>query len=314
MLFRSGQDLALIDNKTHNSSFDDLYALDKREVKSNESAPRVKSVDGNMLETKSGYLIFKRNIEEIIEKNPQVTFYNCSKGAMIQGTVAIEFNKLNSNSLISSKENLENLCVNMEKLIIELKKDLNSKQRDKFIEELDKNIKEQIEYLTEIRKERILNINMLYGLINNVLKAYENSDMILVDDILKYEILEYLEDMYSKYCEIEKNIDEEINSIDSEVFLRQLKGRKIVILGSLIDSEYIDKWLDTMKLESKCIINSIYKKKGNSKGKEVIPLIEFKGSTKDSFFIVAYNKNEFIELILEDNGFIEKNDYIYIKE
>lgn len=89
-----GQDLAIINNKTHNSTFNDMYEDFTSEVGSNDKAPKVKSVSGEMLETKTGYLIFKDGIEKLIQKNKQINFYNCSHGAYIEGAENMPFGEV----------------------------------------------------------------------------------------------------------------------------------------------------------------------------------------------------------------------------
>ncbi|MDF2882751.1 MAG: putative transrane anchored flag10 domain protein [Clostridiaceae bacterium] len=84
-----GQDLAYINNKFH--------AGDKEERESNLTPGgnrKVLGVDGNMLDTNMGLLEFKRNIEKIINLNPNVEFINCSKGAKIRGTKERELEQI----------------------------------------------------------------------------------------------------------------------------------------------------------------------------------------------------------------------------
>ena len=46
-----------------------------------------------MLETSQGYLIFKHKIEQLIGRNNNIKYINCSEGACIEGTEYIEFEK-----------------------------------------------------------------------------------------------------------------------------------------------------------------------------------------------------------------------------
>ena len=86
-----GQDLAFIDNKTHNSSFNELYSFTNNEVNNNMKIRQVKSVTGGLVNTKSGYLIFKDGIEKIIRNNKKINFINCGRGAYIDGAENISF-------------------------------------------------------------------------------------------------------------------------------------------------------------------------------------------------------------------------------
>lgn len=87
----TGQDLAFINNKFHagDESEDTLY---------NKSIVKVLGVNGKMLQTTSGMLEFKRNIEKIIKYNPQITFINCSQGAKIEGTMETELSQFYNNN------------------------------------------------------------------------------------------------------------------------------------------------------------------------------------------------------------------------
>ncbi|MBN1051155.1 DUF115 domain-containing protein [Clostridium botulinum] len=74
-----GQDLGFLNNKSHAGTIND--------VPEDGVYKKVLSVNGNMINTNSGYMYFKRQIEKEIEENPNVRFINCSKGARIKGTV-----------------------------------------------------------------------------------------------------------------------------------------------------------------------------------------------------------------------------------
>ena len=88
-----GQDLAFIDNKHHTETFTDIYG------ESNEVSPygrfeTVLGVDGDQLYTNPSLLSFKRWIERTIEANPQITFFNASKGADIRGTIKSDLKEI----------------------------------------------------------------------------------------------------------------------------------------------------------------------------------------------------------------------------
>ncbi|WP_270562945.1 motility associated factor glycosyltransferase family protein [Clostridium beijerinckii] len=87
----AGQDLAFINNKFHagDEIEDSLY---------NKSNVKVLGVNGKMLETTSGMLEFKRNIEKVIKDNPQITFVNCSQGAKIEGAVEADLSQFYHNN------------------------------------------------------------------------------------------------------------------------------------------------------------------------------------------------------------------------
>lgn len=80
-----GQDLAYLNNKTHAKSYESIYGV-KDEIEINRRTEYVIGVSGERLMTTSSYLIFKDNIEKLINKNKNVKFYNCSMGANIIGT------------------------------------------------------------------------------------------------------------------------------------------------------------------------------------------------------------------------------------
>lgn len=84
-----GQDLAYLNSKFH--AGDNLNEKDNLTTK---GLKKVVSVDGEMLDTTMGLIEFKRNIESIIQNNPDVKFYNCSKGAKISGTIEMDFEDL----------------------------------------------------------------------------------------------------------------------------------------------------------------------------------------------------------------------------
>ena len=81
-----GQDLAFIDNKHHTKTFTEIYG-ESNEVSEKGHYETVLGVNGDQLNTSSGLLSFKRWIERTIEANPQITFFNASKGAKIKGTM-----------------------------------------------------------------------------------------------------------------------------------------------------------------------------------------------------------------------------------
>ena len=60
----------------------------------NDKTKKVMGVSGEVLNINKGYLIFKENIEKLIEANKEVEFFNCSFGAYIKGTKSIDINEL----------------------------------------------------------------------------------------------------------------------------------------------------------------------------------------------------------------------------
>jgi hypothetical protein len=80
-----GQDLAYISDKHHagEGALNSGYSYNKK----------VLGVTGEMLCTNSGFLNFKRNIENIIIDNPCIEFINCSGGARIKGTKEMDLEK-----------------------------------------------------------------------------------------------------------------------------------------------------------------------------------------------------------------------------
>lgn len=87
-----GQDLAYSGKKSHVSSYEKIYGFKDNE-KSSHRIVYVKGVKGEMLETSQGYLIFKHKIEQLIGRNNNIKYINCSEGACIEGTEYIEFEK-----------------------------------------------------------------------------------------------------------------------------------------------------------------------------------------------------------------------------
>lgn len=85
-----GQDLAYIGEKSHTSTYEEIYNI-KDNYKEKYKTRRVKSVNGQYIDTIEMFLKFKRNIESLIEKNKNTAFINCSKGAYIEGAEHTEF-------------------------------------------------------------------------------------------------------------------------------------------------------------------------------------------------------------------------------
>lgn len=79
----AGQDLAYLNNRTHVTVFEEVYGKD--DVFADDKSIKVEDVFGNYISTNKGYLLFKESIENLIEKNNKVKFYNCSLGAKIKG-------------------------------------------------------------------------------------------------------------------------------------------------------------------------------------------------------------------------------------
>lgn len=87
----SGQDLAFTDNRFH--------AGDKKQYirDSNTNYRTVIGVNNEKLNTTSGMLEFKRNIEKLIKDNSHIKFINSSKGAKIEGTYKVDLSEYISN-------------------------------------------------------------------------------------------------------------------------------------------------------------------------------------------------------------------------
>ncbi|AYD41454.1 DUF115 domain-containing protein [Clostridium fermenticellae] len=85
-----GQDLAFLDNRTHTSSYKEIYNVEDVVEDNSKLYKKVKGVDGKFLNTRWEYINFKYSIERKIEENPQVRFMNCSSGAEIKGTTYIK--------------------------------------------------------------------------------------------------------------------------------------------------------------------------------------------------------------------------------
>lgn len=85
-----GQDLAVLNNKSHTGTFEKTYGF-KDEVLTTSINKKVKAFDGGIVETTQGYITFRNKIESIIKFNPDVEFINCSKGVYIEGAKHINF-------------------------------------------------------------------------------------------------------------------------------------------------------------------------------------------------------------------------------
>lgn len=79
-----GQDLALLNNKSHTKTFEKTYGF-KDHVIDNGINRVVKAFNGEKVKTTQGYITFKNKIESIIRFNQSIEFINCSKGAYIEG-------------------------------------------------------------------------------------------------------------------------------------------------------------------------------------------------------------------------------------
>ncbi|WP_294182016.1 motility associated factor glycosyltransferase family protein [uncultured Clostridium sp.] len=88
-----GQDLAFLNNRTHTVSFNETYGIRDSVEGYSKVYKKVKSVSGEILNTRYEYLNFKHSIEKEIENNPRVKFVNCSSGAEISGTEDIELSR-----------------------------------------------------------------------------------------------------------------------------------------------------------------------------------------------------------------------------
>ncbi|AGF58282.1 hypothetical protein B0P06_003403 [Clostridium saccharoperbutylacetonicum] len=85
-----GQDLAFIDGKSHTETFEKVYGF-KDNVKNDHKNKEVRGVNGSMLPTTQGYMMFKNKIESLIFENEEIKFINCSMGAQIKGTIHMSF-------------------------------------------------------------------------------------------------------------------------------------------------------------------------------------------------------------------------------
>lgn len=85
-----GQDLAFIDGKSHTATFEKVYGF-KDNVKNDHKNKEVRGVNGNMLPTTQGYIMFRNKIESLISENKDMKFINCSLGAEIKGTIYMSF-------------------------------------------------------------------------------------------------------------------------------------------------------------------------------------------------------------------------------
>ncbi len=92
-----GQDLCLIDGKSHHSDIEELYG-EEDQGKFTKTNIRIKDINGKEILTTETYNYFKRQIELIIKENiSTIKFYNCSKGAFIKGAKNIEFTEFLKN-------------------------------------------------------------------------------------------------------------------------------------------------------------------------------------------------------------------------
>lgn len=85
-----GQDLAFIDGRSHTEMFEKVYGF-KDDVKEAHKNKTVLGVDGDLLSTTEGYIMFKNKIESLIDENKNIMFTNCSRGAKIKGTKHMTF-------------------------------------------------------------------------------------------------------------------------------------------------------------------------------------------------------------------------------
>ncbi|WP_238916537.1 6-hydroxymethylpterin diphosphokinase MptE-like protein [Clostridium sp. YIM B02555] len=85
-----GQDLAFIDGKSHTATFEKVYGFQDN-VKNDHKNKEVRGVNGSMLPTTQGYMMFKNKIESLILENKEIKFINCSMGAKIKGTIHMSF-------------------------------------------------------------------------------------------------------------------------------------------------------------------------------------------------------------------------------
>lgn len=81
-----GQDLAYVSDKTHCK----MYVYGSEEKSNAEVYRKVEGVNGQLLNTSSGLLFYKRWIERRIAKEKNTLFINCSRGARITGTIEMQ--------------------------------------------------------------------------------------------------------------------------------------------------------------------------------------------------------------------------------
>ncbi len=86
IIILAGQDLAFTENKYH--------AGEKTKQFSKYNYEKIIGNNNNKLYTNNGMKLFKKNIENLIRKNQHIKFFNTSKGAKIEGTEFIEYDKL----------------------------------------------------------------------------------------------------------------------------------------------------------------------------------------------------------------------------
>ncbi|EKQ51097.1 MULTISPECIES: 6-hydroxymethylpterin diphosphokinase MptE-like protein [unclassified Clostridium] len=85
-----GQDLAYLKDRSHTKVYEEVYGFKDSEKLGNK-IKTVLGVNGEILETSPGYLTFKHKIEQLISRNNHIEFINCSRGAMIEGTLSLGF-------------------------------------------------------------------------------------------------------------------------------------------------------------------------------------------------------------------------------
>lgn len=80
-----GQDLAFLNNKSHADAYAQVHNMNIEIAK--KTYKKVLGVNGEMLDTSTNLLYFKKWIENKILEHGDRTFINCSKGAKIKGTI-----------------------------------------------------------------------------------------------------------------------------------------------------------------------------------------------------------------------------------
>lgn len=94
-----GQDLCLIDGRSHHSDIGELYGLEDQ-GKFTKTNIKIRDVNGKEILTSETYNYFRSQIELIIRENVKnIDFYNCSKGAYIKGAINIEFKEILESTL-----------------------------------------------------------------------------------------------------------------------------------------------------------------------------------------------------------------------
>jgi hypothetical protein len=192
-IYLIGVDLGFVDVKHHHSKSSGYYQEDGQETYDYaQSANTSLIVPGNFrpkVNTKHEFKVSRQVIEQVTSKKPKdQTFYNCSDGARIQGTLPIKLDELlivvTENQKVQLVEKLKTLIFSAEELDNYSEKFKNQFSNQLLIEELisfqiliDKDVtdKEDIEQIINKQKEMLFNsykngksllFYYLYGTVN----------------------------------------------------------------------------------------------------------------------------------------------------